>query len=113
MPGVTGVWTLAPSDLHLMMWVTARGFDERAFHDRQAVYAAIHRFIDEHVEALRASEFAFDHSVLVDDLELGDPLIPDEAEPVAGPLGLHPAAHPVPRSTRDHQGRVPVTPLPP
>lgn len=83
MPGVTGVWILQPSDLDLMMWVTVRGFDERAFYDRQAVYMAIHRFIDEHLEALRASEFAFDHSVLVDDPELGDPLIPDEAEPVA------------------------------
>jgi len=81
MPGVTGVWTLASSDLELTMWITVRGFDERALLDRRAVYTAIHRFIDEHVDALRSSGFDLEYSVLVDDPDVGDALIPPEAQP--------------------------------
>jgi len=83
MKGVSGVWSFSPTDQDALLWVTVRGFDDRAALDRQAVYDAVERFIDRHLPDFKSSGFVFDYFVLVDDEELGEAQIPAAAVPIA------------------------------
>lgn len=80
--GVTGVWSLCPSEREVVLWVTVRGFDEKAALNRAGVYGAIEGFITEH-RAQMPADLMLDYFVLVDDAELGEPQIPATAAPVA------------------------------
>lgn len=77
--GVTGVWTLTPTEREAFLWITVEGFDEIAVLHRRGVYERAETFYDEHRDQM-GDDFTFDYHVLVDDPELGDPHIPSTAE---------------------------------
>lgn len=79
---VTGVWTFTPSEREITIWVTVRGFDDEAALRRETVYQTVETFIDENRDQM-GSDFVFDYYVLVDDIELGAPQIPEIAQQVA------------------------------
>jgi len=81
--GVREVWLLAPTDHEATLYVTVAGFDAEAIKDRRRVYMAI----EDHLERVRPEMdnvgFAFNHSVLVDEDEVGEPRIPSGARNLA------------------------------
>jgi hypothetical protein len=82
-PGVTTTWIQAPSDHEAHIFVTVEGFDRAALGDRDRVFSTVEKYLAEVRPAMKASDFAFNYSVLVDDDRIGEPYIPSGARQIA------------------------------
>ena len=83
MPGVVGVWLLAPAESEATMWAVVSGFDAQAHNRRLEIRERVEKFLGEHQDAMIEGAFAFDYHVLVDHPELGEVQIPAGAERAA------------------------------